>query len=131
MSLRTAIARTATTALLVGATVAGTAGTAQAATATDHGYWASLSVSQRTGAVAYNHATSAASDAAANRKCGASDCRVVVNVTNGCVALAQARNGAWQSAWGGSRAAAERTAISNTAGSGARILVWACTTGHQ
>ena len=90
-------------------------------------------MSRRTGsvAVAYDHLTSAASDAAANRECGASDCRVVVNVTNGCVALAQARNGAWRSAWAGSRAAAERTAIANTAGSGARILAWACTTGQH
>lgn len=142
MSLRTAIARSATAALLVGATVAGTAlataraaeaATTDAGSASAYGYWASLAVSQRTGrvAVAYDYATSAAADAAAVRKCGNGDCGVVVHVTNGCVALAQARNGAWRSAWGASRAVAERTAIAHTAGSGARILAWACTSGHR
>ena len=138
MSLRTSVARGATTALLVTATVAGTAlataGAAQAATpAATGGYWASIAVSQRTGNVgyAYDHASKDAANNAAVRKCGASDCRVAVYVTNGCVAISQARNGAWGTAWSGTRAGAEQIAINHTAGSGARVIGWACTTGHQ
>jgi hypothetical protein len=139
MSLRTSVARGATTALLVAATVAGTglatAGAAQAATPASSagGYWASIAVSQRTGNVgyAYDHASKNAANSAAINKCGVSDCRVAVSVTNGCVAIAQARNGAWGTAWSGSRAGAERIAIDHTAGSGARVIGWACTTGHQ
>ena len=138
MSLRTSVARGATTALLVAATVAGTAlataGAAQAATpAATGGYWASIAVSQRTGNVgyAYDAATLAAANNAAVSKCGASDCRVAVYVTNGCVAIAQARNGAWGTAWSGTRAGAEQIALDHTAGSGARVIGWACTTGHQ
>ena len=137
MSLRNSVARGATTAVLVAATVAGTAlataGAAAAATPASGGYWVSIAVSQRTGNVgyAYDHATRDAANSAAVRKCGASDCRVAVYVTNGCVAIAQARNGAWGTAWSGSRAGAEQIAIDHTAGSGARVIGWACTTGHQ
>jgi hypothetical protein len=139
MSLRTSVARGASTALLVAATVAGsalaTAGAAQAATpaAGTGGYWASIAVSQRTGNVgyAYDHPSRDAANNAAIRKCGASDCRVAVYVTSGCVAIAQAGNGAWGTAWSGTRAGAEQIAIDHTAGSGARVLGWACTTGHQ
>ncbi|MGI5128763.1 DUF4189 domain-containing protein [Pseudonocardia sp. CA-107938] len=136
MSLSTRITRGATTALLVGATVAGTAlataGAADAATP-GGGYWAAIAVSQRTGSVGYgyDYPTVEAAKSAAVQRCGRSDCRVAVYVINGCVALAQARNGAWGTAWSGSRAGAERIAVQHTAGSGARVIGWACTTGHQ
>src|SRR5690606_31806403 len=85
MSLRTALARSVTTAALVAATVAGTAvataGAAHAATPTTTAagnYWGAIAFSPRTGNVgyAYDYATAGAASSAASRKCGAGDCRV-------------------------------------------------------
>lgn len=126
---RSLIARAAVTSALASAAIILTASPANAVT----GYWAAIAISPQTGNVGYawDYPTAADAESGAIRKCNARDCQAVVNVTNGCAAVAQARNRAWGWGYAASRAAAQNQAIAGTPGAGARILGWACTTGHQ
>ncbi|MGH3869846.1 MAG: DUF4189 domain-containing protein [Pseudonocardiaceae bacterium] len=80
---------------------------------------------------AIDYGSAADATNAAVNACGAYDCRWVVYFVNGCGAVAQARDLSWGWARGGSLYTAESRAIANTPGYGARIVNWACTTGHQ
>ncbi len=130
MKLRTAFARTAIVSAIAGTIIAVAAGPANA-DAYDH--WGAMAISTRTGntsyAIDYSSATAAA--AAAVNTCGAADCTWVVYFANGCGAVAQAPDRSWGWSWGSSLSIAESQAIAGTPSYGARIVNWACTTGHQ
>ncbi|GAA5165632.1 hypothetical protein GCM10023321_55880 [Pseudonocardia eucalypti] len=123
--IRQTVARTAALSLFAGAAVALTPGTAQAAV----GDWAAIAISPRTGNVGWSlNAPSAGSAVGrAVSQCGASDCQAVVRVTNGCAAVAQARNRAWGWAYAGSADRAASLARSAAPGPGARVIKWVCT----
>lgn len=129
MPIHSLITRTAVvTALVVGATGLG-ADPASAGPNT----WAAIAVSVDTGNIGYSvqyPSARAASDAAKNR-CGAPDCQEVVRVSNGCAAVAQARNLAWGWAYAASLKGAKRAAVRATPGRGARVLAYACSGYHR
>jgi hypothetical protein len=129
MPIRSAITRGAVAvALAVGATVFG-AVPASAAPNT----WAAIAISVQTGNIgyAYEQPSGAAAANAAVDKCDARDCREAVRVTNGCAAVAQARNLAWGWAYAASLEEAKKAAVRATPGRGARVLVYACTGAHR
>ena len=129
MAIRSTITRVAVaTALATGATVLG-ATPASAAPNT----WAAIAVSVQTGNIgyAYEQPSGAAASDAAEDKCGAGDCQEVVRVTNGCAAVAQARNLAWGWAYAASLEEAKRAAARATPGRGAKVLAYACTGAHR
>ena len=84
------LVRAVVTATLLTAGLAGTTGVAHAAT--DH--WGAVAFSPRSGhtGVSWDYPTAAAAAAKARDECGRSDCQAVVEVANGCAALAQAQN---------------------------------------
>jgi len=129
MAIRSTITRGAVAvALAITATVAGAA-PASAAPNT----WAAIAVSVQTGNIGYAHGqpSGGAAANAAIDKCNARDCREAVRVTNGCAAVAQARNLAWGWAYAGSLEEAKRAAVRATPGRGARVLAYACTGAHR
>ena len=88
-------------------------------------------VSRLAGVAGLEHGISWIGARSSESKCGPLDCQTVVQVRNGCAAIAQAPNGSWGWGYGGSRAAAQHQATSATPGRGARVLSWVCTTGHH
>jgi hypothetical protein len=129
MAIRSTITRAAVTvALAIGATVAGAA-PASAAPNT----WAAIAISVQTGNIgyAYEQPSGGAAASAAVDKCNARGCREAVRVTNGCAAVAQARNLAWGWAYAASLEEAKRAAVRATPGRGARVLAYACTGAHR
>jgi uncharacterized protein DUF4189 len=128
MAIRSLITRAAVAiALATGVTVLGAA-PASAGPNT----WAAIAVSVETGNVGYawEQPSGAAASEAAEDQCGASDCQEVVRVTNGCAAVAQARNRAWGWAYAASIEEAEQEAVRSTPGRGAQVLGYACTGAH-
>jgi hypothetical protein len=128
MAIRSVITRAAVAiALATGVTVLGAA-PASAGPNT----WAAIAVSVETGNVGYawEQPSGAAASEAAEDQCGASDCQEVVRVTNGCAAVAQARNRAWGWAYAASIEEAEQEAVRSTPGHGAQVLGYACTGAH-
>jgi hypothetical protein len=128
---RTAIARTAVVTALAATGFAVTAvGSAQAQS---YDNWGAMAISVSTGNTAYaiDYGSAASAEQAAVNSCGASDCKAVVNFANGCGAVAQAPDLSWGWGYGPSRSEAEYQAIVGAPGYGAKILAWACTTGHQ
>lgn len=126
----TAFARTAIVSAIAGVTIAVTAGPANADA---YDYWGAMAISVRTGNTAYaiDYSSAAAAATAAVNTCGAADCRWVVYFANGCGAVAQASDRSWGWGWGSALSTAESKAIAGAPGYGARIVNWACTTGHQ
>lgn len=90
--------------------------------------WAAIAISVETGNIgyAYEQPSGSAAASAAVDGCAASDCQEAVRVTNGCAAVAQARNLAWGWAYAASLDEAEREAVRSTPGKGARVLAYAC-----
>ncbi|MBF6073923.1 DUF4189 domain-containing protein [Nocardia beijingensis] len=90
------------------AIVGAPAGEARAAT-----YYGALALSSSTGVVtsAVDYTSAAAADSAARAHCGAPDCRTVVQFWNACGSVARGADGKHGSAWGATRAEAERRAI--------------------
>jgi hypothetical protein len=128
-TIRSTIIRGAAAVVLAtGATVVGAA-PANAAPNT----WAAIAVSVETGNIGYSYEqpSGAAAANAAENECGASDCRSIVRVSNGCAAVAQARNLAWGWAYAASLEEAKRTVVRSTPGRGARVLAYACTGAHR
>ncbi|MFH5211343.1 DUF4189 domain-containing protein [Antrihabitans spumae] len=129
MKLTNTVARAAAvTAIAAGAV----AMAAAPASANSYDNWGAIAISIDTGATAYaiDYGSAGAAESAAVGSCGQYDCQAVVNFANGCGAVAQAPNGAWGWAYAADRAGAEASAIGATPGAGARIITWACTTGH-
>jgi hypothetical protein len=91
--------------------------------------WAAIAISPRTGNIGYSYEqpSGAAAANAAVDKCNARDCQEAVRVTNGCAAVAQARNLAWGWAYAASLEEAKRAAVRATPGKGARVLTYVCT----
>jgi len=128
-SIRSTITRAALgVALASGAMVLGAA-PANAAPNT----WATIAISVQTGNIGYSYdePSAAAASAAAVDACGARDCQAAVSVTNGCAAVAQARNRAWGWAWAASLTEAERAAVRATPGKGAKVLSHVCTGAYR
>jgi hypothetical protein len=126
--IRSTITRaTATVAIAAGAMVLGAA-PASAAPNT----WAAIAISVRTGNIglAYEYPSGSAAAGAAVDECGASDCQEAVRVTNGCAAVAQAKNRAWGWGYAASLEEAKRAAVRGTPGKGARVLAHACSGAH-
>lgn len=123
---RTAIASTIAAAAAL-AVVTGSAN------ANAYNYWGAIAISQQTGntGASWDYSSAAAAEARAVSECGVADCQVVVRFANACGAVAQATNRSWGWGWGSSLSIAESYAFANTSGSGARIIRWACTTGHR
>lgn len=95
--------------------------------------WAAIAISVETGNIgyAYEQPSGAAAASAAVNGCDASDCQEAVSVTNGCAAVAQARNLAWGWAYAASLDEAEREAVRSTPGKGARVLAYACSGAYR
>jgi serine/threonine-protein kinase len=76
--------------------------------------YGAIAYSRSTGKCAWaiNYASRGAAENAATQRCGASDCGAVIWFRNACGALARGSRGQWASAWAGSRAEAERNALS-------------------
>jgi hypothetical protein len=127
--IRSLITRAAAaTALATGVMVLGAA-PANAAPNT----WAAIAISVQTGNIgyAYEHPSGASAASAAVDQCGASDCQEAVRVTNGCAAVAQAKNRAWGWAYAASLDEAKREAVRSTPGKGARVLSYACSGAYR
>ena len=92
--------------------------------------WGAIAISPDTARVGYSKGLNSAIEAerAAVGLCKARDCRVVVNFTNACGAVAQALNTSW--AWGRDRSstgAQNRALIScGQYGAGCRVVGWIC-----
>jgi hypothetical protein len=128
MPIRSMITRAAiTVALVTGATVLGAA-PASAAPNT----WAAIAISVETGSIGYawEQPSGAAAARAAVAGCDARGCQEAVRVTNGCAAVAQAKNRAWGWAYAASLEEAKREAVRSTPGKGARVLAHACSGAH-
>jgi hypothetical protein len=99
--------------------------TAQSAT---YRYWGSIAVSPHTGAVgtSYDHPSSRSANQAAIDSCGVWDCEVLIGVSAGCAAAAQAENRAWGGGYAGTLPAAKSAAIRGTPGPNPRIITWVC-----
>lgn len=126
----TAFVRAAIVSAIAGTTIAASTGPANADA---YNYWGAMAISTRTGNTSYaiDYSSSAAAATAAVNACGAADCRWVVYFANGCGAVAQAPDLSWGWGWGSSLSIAKSRAINGAPGRGARIVNWACTTGHQ
>lgn len=125
-------ARTAMSAAIAAACSVSIAGPADAAPY-GHDQWGAIALSRSTGRTAYtwDYATAGAATRAAVAKCGVADCRAVVQVANGCAALAQAPSYALGWGYGASRTTAERQARKGTGQQRAHVVGWVCTTGHR
>jgi hypothetical protein len=125
-----ACARTAIVSAIAGAVLAVVAGPANADA---YNYWGAIAISRQTGKTgySYNYSSAAAAEARAVSECGVADCQTVVWFANGCGAVAQATDLSWGWGWGSSLSTAESYALAGTSGNGARIVSWACTTGHR
>jgi hypothetical protein len=129
MPIRSMITRAAVaTALAAGATVLGAA-PASAAPNT----WAAIAISVKTGNIGYanEQPSGSAAASAAVDGCDARDCQEAVRVTNGCAAVAQAKNLAWGWAYAASLEEAKRAAARATPGKGARVLAYACSGAYR
>lgn len=129
MPIRSMISRAAVVmALAAGATVLGAA-PASASPNT----WAAIAISVETGNVgyAYEQPSGAAAASAAVDGCNASGCQEAVRVTNGCAAVAQAKNLAWGWAYADSLEEAKRAAVRETPGRGARVIAYACSGAYR
>ncbi|RBO96116.1 uncharacterized protein DUF4189 [Nocardia puris] len=101
---KSAVAVLSATAVIgVGAGPAGAAGQ----------YYGTLALSPSTGKVvaAMDHASKVKADAAAIRECGVYDCDLVLQVVDGCGAIARGADGRYGWAAAGSLAEAERLAV--------------------
>jgi hypothetical protein len=128
MPIRPVITRIAVTvALATGATVLG-ATPASAAPNT----WAAIAISVQTGNIGYSYEqpSAGAAASAAVDECDARGCQAAVQVTNGCAAVAQARNRAWGWGYAASLEEAKQAAVRATPGRGARVLAYTCTGAH-
>lgn len=128
--IRSTITRAALgVALASGAMVLGASPASAAAPNT----WATIAISVQTGNIGYSYdqPSAAAAASAAVDACDARDCREAVSVTNGCAAVAQARNRAWGWAYAASLDEAERAAVRATPGKGARVLSHVCTGAYR
>jgi len=107
-----------------GTGLAATPATSSAATS----LWGAIAVSPATGhtGVSWNYPSATAAGTRARRECAAADCQVVVEVSNGCAALAQADNRALGWAARATLAAAETAAKRATRGAHPRIVAWVC-----
>ncbi|NKY86856.1 DUF4189 domain-containing protein [Nocardia veterana] len=102
-------AQAAAAAALAGAALTvGAAGSAQAA-GDLHG---AIAFSDSTGVVAAaaNYADAPSADAAAKAHCGRGDCRVILDFSNGCGAVAQGADGRIAVGWGPTQTEAEKQA---------------------
>ena len=103
-------ARSTAVAVLDGSAVAvfGAAGSAQA----DGDLHGAIAFSDSTGVVASaaNYADAPSADTAAIGHCGHGDCRIVLDFTNGCGAVAQGADGHIAVGWGPTRTEAENQA---------------------
>jgi hypothetical protein len=129
MPIRSTITRAAAAVALAAGAMVLSAAPASAAPNT----WAAIAISVQTGNIgyAYEHPSGSAAARAAVRKCGASDCQEAVRVTNGCAAVAQAKNLAWGWGYAASLEEAKRAAVRGTPGKGARVLAYACSGAHR
>lgn len=129
MPIRSTITRAAATVALATATMVLSAAPASAAP----NEWAAIAISVQTGNIgyAYEHTSGSAAARAAVSKCGASDCQEAVRVSNGCAAVAQAKNLAWGCGYAASLEEAKRVAVRATPGKGARVLADACSGAHR
>ncbi|WP_227981877.1 DUF4189 domain-containing protein [Nocardia spumae] len=100
----TAVAVLAGSALAVG----GAAGSAQA----DGDLHGAIAFSDSTGVVAAaaNYADAPSADTAARQHCGRGDCRVILDFSNGCGAVAQGADGRIAVGWGPTQVEAEKQA---------------------
>lgn len=102
--------RSAAVAVLAGSAVAvfGAAGSAQA----DGDLHGAIAYSDGTGVVASaaNYADAPSADTAALGHCGHGDCRIILDFTNGCGAVAQGANGRIAVGWGPTQTEAEKQA---------------------
>lgn len=129
MPIRSMISRAAVVmALAAGTTVLGAA-PASASPNT----WAAIAISVETGSIgyAYEQPSGEAAASAAVDGCNASGCQEAVRVTNGCAAVAQAKNLAWGWAYAASLEEAKRAAVRETPGRGARVLAYACSGAYR
>jgi Domain of unknown function (DUF4189) len=124
-----ACVRTAIVSALAGTVLAVAASPANA----DAYNYGAIAISRQTGSTgySYNYSSRAAAEAQAISKCGVADCQAVVWFANGCGAAAQATDQSWGWGWGSSLSIAESYALAGTSGNGARIVSWACTSGHR
>ncbi|MGV9823960.1 DUF4189 domain-containing protein [Gordonia sp. NPDC003429] len=127
--MSTTLKRTIVAGLMTVAAGAGLAGVSAPAQALAPNHFGAIAISTDTGNTAYaiNYYSPEAARVAAERKCGAADCRWVVTMDRSCGAVAQhpvTLN--WGYAYGPTRAAAQQAAR-NEAGFGANDIVWACT----
>ncbi|WP_232662976.1 DUF4189 domain-containing protein [Pseudonocardia sp. TRM90224] len=133
--------RSAVASVLAGAAIVLSAGPAAAVTPGDltasavptgstGAYWGAIAISVRTGNVGYawDHTNASSASSTAVNKCNAGDCETVVQVRNGCAAVAQATNRAWGWGYATTIEGAKQQAISGAPGSGARVIGWVCTT---
>ena len=87
--------------------------------------YGAIAYSPSTGNYGYSYGYCSQAESSALGKCGADDAEVEVYVQNGWAALAINDSGAIGWGWsGGSRAAAENSALANAAGCGDHILCW-------
>ena len=102
--------RSAAMAVLAGSAVAmsGAAGSAQAA-GDQHGAIA-YSDSTHVVAAAANYADAPSADNAAKAHCGHGDCRIILDFSNGCGAVAQGADGRIAVGWGPTQTEAEKQA---------------------
>jgi hypothetical protein len=128
--LSAAYARTAVVSAIAAASLVAVA---DPANADAYNYWGAIAVSFPTGntGASWDYSSEGAADARALNECGVADCQVLVRFVNACGAVAQATDASWSSGWGSSLSIAESYALSTATGSGARIVRWACTTGHR
>lgn len=131
---RLIIARTLATTALVAALAAEAAGNAEAATPDiASGPWAAIAVGPTSGHTGYarNYPSQNTVADAARRACNARDCRSVVEVSNGCAALAQAPNTSLGWAYARSATTAQRAAVQATGSSRARVIGTVCSGDYQ
>ncbi len=128
-SIRTLAARITTVAALAAAPAVFAAAPANAAPNT----WAAIAISVQTGNIGYSYEqpSAGAAASAAVDECDARGCQAAVQVTNGCAAVAQARNRAWGWAYAASLEEAKQAAVRATQGRGARVLAYTCTGAHR
>ncbi|MEJ3652654.1 DUF4189 domain-containing protein [Actinomycetes bacterium KLBMP 9759] len=128
--------RSAVASVIAGAAIVLSAGPAAAVTPGDvassstGAYWGAIAISVRTGNVGYSwdHANASSASSTAVNKCNAGDCQTVVQVRNGCAAVAQATNRAWGWGYATTVEGAKQKAIAGAPGKGARVIGWVCTT---
>ncbi|MFD3706447.1 DUF4189 domain-containing protein [Nocardia sp. NPDC058658] len=116
--------------LISAATLAGIGATVTAAPASaDSTLYASIAISQRTGATgaSWNYSSQRDAERAAERACDELDCEAYVNVVNGyCAAAAKARNGNWSWARDTTRGVAAANAVGVNSGPRPRVINSVC-----